>query len=90
MASIASDDDHSSTTSTTSDDHDTSFAEDAEPAEGTTTNELRISIPAETDADAGEEAGGDKYGLQAVGFYNMFPNEFEYVDLVHQHPIMSD
>ncbi|KAF4546017.1 uncharacterized protein LTHEOB_4669 [Lasiodiplodia theobromae] len=86
MASIASDDDHSSTT-TSSDDHDTSFAEDAEPVEDTTTNELRISIPAGTDADAGEEAGGDKYGLQVLGYHNIFPNDF---DVVTVHGLHGD
>lgn len=78
MASIASDDYHSSTT--TSDDHDTSFAEDLEPVGGTTANERRSSIPVVIDADAAGEANGGEYGLQDKDSY-MIPNDFEYVDL---------
>lgn len=84
MSSIASDnDDHSSATSSSSstgDEHDTSPAEDVEPALGTDANGWRSSVadvidPVVTEEEE-EEGGSGDYGLQGKE-YHMFPNEFE-------------
>ena len=81
MSSIASDhDDHSSETSSssTSDEHDTSPAEDVDPAPGTDANGWRSSVADVIDPVVAEEEEGSSgdYGLQGKE-YHMFPNEFE-------------
>jgi hypothetical protein len=86
MSSIASDhDDHSSATSSssTSDEHDTSPAEDVDPAPGTHANGLRSSVAGvidpvvvEEEEEEEEEGSSGDYGLQGKDNH-VFANEFE-------------
>lgn len=72
MASIASDDEHSSTSS---DDRHTSIADNDVGSVGGDTP----SIPAVANTNVIEEASSDGYGLQHKDSF-MYQNEFEYVD----------
>ncbi|CAN9409540.1 unnamed protein product [Alternaria sp. RS040] len=91
MSSIASDhDDHSSATSSssTSDEHDTSPAEDVDPAPGTNASGWwpRVAVVIDPVVAEEEEGSSGDYGLQGKENYP-FANEFDVVTIhgLHGH-----